>query len=274
MEYKMMIVDDEEIVSSTLSTVFLNQGYKTVIANSGEAAKEIIDKEPLDLLLLDIEMPKVSGLEVLKYAKDKCPEVKIIVLTGYSEYKDKVLALGCDVFISKPVAMNTLTLKVAGLLSKKGYEERKEHSLGMKLYDAPKGKPLADILLIEPIEEIACRISAFLEDPSKCGGYYQTYTVDTKEKALTIQYLLYSALVLIDLQSTQGSLELIRSLQKTKYPPKEFVFYFKPEIPSARNEAEAMDAKYWEGNPFDEKSLTELSQIIKTISVKYGLIKK
>lgn len=274
MEYKILIVDDEEIVTSTLSTVFLAQGYETVIANSGNAAKEIVDNEPLDLLLLDVEMPKVSGLEVLKYVKDKHPEIKVVILTRYGEYKTKAEELGCDAFIVKPVAMNALTLTVAEFLNKKGYEERKANSLGLKLEKAPKGKPLADVLLIEPIEEVACRISSYLEDPLKSGGYYQTYTVDNIEKAQTIQDLLYSALVLIDMKATRHSLEIVQSLKEAKYPPEEFIFYFKPEIPADRKEVEALSAQFWDGNPFEEKSLAELAKIIKIVSIKHGLIKK
>ena len=83
----------------------------------------------------------ISGLEVLKYAKAKQPETKVIMLTGYSEYEEKAKKLECDAFMKKPVAFNDLEITIVSLLETKSQEEIKEYSLDNKILKAPKGAP-------------------------------------------------------------------------------------------------------------------------------------
>ena len=81
MEYRMLVVDDEEKVTQTLRSTFIKQGYNVMTANDGSEANRVINETPLDLILLDIEMPGVSGFEVLQHVKnthpDKNPDVFI-----------------------------------------------------------------------------------------------------------------------------------------------------------------------------------------------------
>jgi YesN/AraC family two-component response regulator len=274
MEYKMLVVDDEEAVTSTLNTIFLDKGYKVQIANSGNKAKDIIDEAPLDLILLDIEMPGLSGLEVLKYVKSKYPDTKVIIVTAYDEYEKQAKKLNCDAFITKPFALGKLASTIEALLYKKDYQEVKERSLGATFYSASKGNPLADILLIEPIEQIAKSVSDFLMNHQKSGGYYRVYPVEGKDKALIVQETLYTSIAMVDLRTTYNPAELIESLVKAEHPPKDFIFYFKQDVPKGQDKLKKVKAKQWNGNPFDEKSLKGLAEIIKSAALEHGLIKE
>src|SRR3989338_2377206 len=138
MEYKMLIVDDEIAVTSTLESVFLQQGYKVLVANNGDEAKTIADETRLDLILLDIEMPGLSGLEVLEYVKKNWPETKVIMVTAYGELEKKARELKCDEFLTKPFALGKLEEAIAKNLSGKWYDEGKEIYMGSTYLGARK----------------------------------------------------------------------------------------------------------------------------------------
>ena len=117
MAYRLLIVDDEKEVTSSLKTTLAERGHKVLVTNSGEEARKIIFRKSLDLILLDIEMPGISGIEVLRFIKDKHPETKVIVITGHPEYERHAKSFGCDAFITKPVSVGTLTTTINELLS-------------------------------------------------------------------------------------------------------------------------------------------------------------
>lgn len=274
MEFKMLIVDDEVAVTSTLKSVFLEQGYQVLIANDGDEAKKIADNTRLDLILLDIEMPGLSGLQVLEHVKKNWPETKVIMVTAYGEYEKKARKLKCDEFLKKPFALGKLEEVIAKLLSKKGYEEVKEHSLGLKYYQAREGAPMADILLIEPAVEIAKVMSAFLEDNKKVGGYYKVHAVETNEQALTTQQILRINIAMIDLRTAERPNELVEALSKMPNAPQDYIFYFKQDIPQEDEAIRTVKGKHWDGNPMDERSLLELGEILNASALSHGLVKK
>ena len=274
MEYKMLIVDDEVTVTSTLKSVFLEQGYQVLIANNGDEAKKITDETQLDLILLDIEMPGLSGLQVLEHVKKNWPETKVIMVTAYGEFEKKARKLKCDEFLKKPFALGKLEEAIVKLLSTKGNEEVKEHSLGLKYYQTREGAPMADILLIEPVEELAKTMSAFLEDNAKIGGYYKVYSVESKDQALTAQQILRINIAMIDLRTAEKPNEIVEALSRMPNPPKDYIFYFKQDIPQDDEAIRTVKGKHWDGNPMDERSLRELGEILNASALKHGLVKK
>lgn len=273
MEYRMLVVDDEEKVTQTLKSTFIQQGYNVITAGNGKEANRIIDQNPLDLILLDIEMPEVSGLEVLERVKKTYPDTKVIIITGFGEYEDKARKLKCDAFIKKPFAVSQLKDTVESLLKKKDYEEIKSYSLGTENF-AQKGSPVADILMIEPTHVIAQVISSFLSDRSKSKGLYKVYAVEDKEQALAVQETLYTSIVLLDLRTVQDPGEIMNTLMKTQYPPKDFIFYFKPNVPLKDLQVEESKYKHWDGSLMNDKSLEELAGIIRKSAIQHNLIKE
>ena len=104
----LLIVDDEPKICEMLSRFFLARGFRTTIATSGQEAITMLSRECPQYLLLDIRMPDLSGLEVLKMAKASCPEVKVIMVTAIDDpqTEDAALRLGAMDYITKPFELN------------------------------------------------------------------------------------------------------------------------------------------------------------------------
>jgi DNA-binding response OmpR family regulator len=96
------------------------------IALNGEAALEIVGKEPPDVIVLDLKMPGIDGMEVLRVIKKAHPNVQVIMLTGHGSEKDEEEArrLGAYDYLQKPVGMDKLVKVV-----KEAYKEKFERSM-------------------------------------------------------------------------------------------------------------------------------------------------
>lgn len=101
---KILICDDEEGIRESLKLILANR-YPLIVVNSPEAAlNTLANASDVGLILLDIKMPKVSGLDVLSEIKSKYPQVKIIMVTGYRSVETAAEAsrLGASGYIVKP----------------------------------------------------------------------------------------------------------------------------------------------------------------------------
>ena len=115
-----LCVDDDSNNLALLEALLAPRGYETIFAESGQAALEKAAAEPPDLILLDIMMPKMSGLEVLEKlrADEKTRAIPVVMVTALKETEDKIKALeaGCDDFISKPFDKVELLARVKSIL--------------------------------------------------------------------------------------------------------------------------------------------------------------
>ena len=104
----LLIVDDELKICDTLSRFFTAMGFKTSTAQSGREAMEQLEREVPDYLLLDIRMPEMSGLEVLKQTKARYPGLKVVMVTalGDAETIDEAFRCGASDYITKPFAFS------------------------------------------------------------------------------------------------------------------------------------------------------------------------
>ena len=101
---KVLVLDDEKGLCEDIKEFFVYRGYKVFAATSGEQAVSIINKEKLDILVLDIKMEGIDGLKVLKTAKEKDPKVKAIMVTALrdDDMKRQALSLGASEYVTKP----------------------------------------------------------------------------------------------------------------------------------------------------------------------------
>ena len=110
---KVLIVDDDKDISDLISLVLKKEGIDSTIVNDSTKVPEIIEKDYFDLILLDIMMPELSGIEVCTKIRDKvnCP---IIFLSAKTELIDKMLGyeIGGDDYITKPFNNSELVLKI------------------------------------------------------------------------------------------------------------------------------------------------------------------
>lgn len=121
MSHKVLIVEDELNMSRGLKDNLEFEGYSVEIADDGEAGLKKILANSYDLVLLDVMMPKMSGLDVCRKVRESGSDVPIIFLTAKSEEIDKVLGLelGSDDYITKPFSVRELLARVKAILRRK-----------------------------------------------------------------------------------------------------------------------------------------------------------
>ncbi|MBI1805654.1 MAG: response regulator [Ignavibacteria bacterium] len=115
----LLIVDDEENIRSTLSDVLSAAGYEVTTAAGGGEAIALVQGEHFDLAILDVRMPMVDGLEVLRFIKQQSPETKVIMLTAFADLKQAMEAkqYGAEDFISKPYDIQDLLATIERISS-------------------------------------------------------------------------------------------------------------------------------------------------------------
>ncbi len=116
--YRILIADDDKDLLDTLKDAFIVFGYQVTTAENGQQAVDFFNNEIYDLVLLDVEMPFLSGMEAARRMKHHRPEVPIILMTAYSHlYKPaEVLSLDIEAFLRKPINIQELLQIVEKIL--------------------------------------------------------------------------------------------------------------------------------------------------------------
>lgn len=107
---KLVIVDDEIEICDFLKSFFEERNFTVKTASSGQGALEVIEQFKPNVVLLDIKMPGMDGIQVLGQVKKKYPKIKVIMVTAL-ETRDKIeecLRLGADNYITKPLSLEYL----------------------------------------------------------------------------------------------------------------------------------------------------------------------
>ena len=109
-----LIIDDEEIMREVFSRVVAGGGHRVLLASSGEEGLELIRREPVDLVLLDLMLPGIGGLETLEKILDLDPDLAVIMVTAYASIENAVQAtrLGAFDFVTKPFRNEELLLVI------------------------------------------------------------------------------------------------------------------------------------------------------------------
>jgi two-component system, OmpR family, response regulator len=111
---KILIIEDDIQLNSTITNFLRYKGCQTTSVEDGEEALEYIDKNIYDLYIVDINIPKVSGLEVLKYIRQKDLITPVIIITASLELENLKTAYknGCNEYIKKPFYLEELEIKI------------------------------------------------------------------------------------------------------------------------------------------------------------------
>lgn len=117
---KILIADDSEEARELLHDLFSVKGHEVIDAIDGKEAMNLFDSTQPDIVMLDIMMPQYSGIEVLKYIKDRSPGTPVVVMTAYGTEEKAVEAmkLGADDYLSKPLSYKDVVVLVEDLLEK------------------------------------------------------------------------------------------------------------------------------------------------------------
>jgi DNA-binding NtrC family response regulator len=118
---KILVVDDEEIVLKSCRKILEGGGHQVFCALSGQEAFDLLEKEPLDIVITDMKMPGIDGMGVLERVKEKHPDILVIMITGYSTVQSAVQAmrLGAFDYIPKPFTPDEVLIVVEKALEKK-----------------------------------------------------------------------------------------------------------------------------------------------------------
>jgi DNA-binding NtrC family response regulator len=127
-EFRVLLVDDEEEFVKTLAErlQLRGSGFGSEVVLSGEAALHKIGDEPPDVMVLDLKMPGIDGIEVLRRVKQNYPDVQVIILTGHGSEKDEEAArrLGAFDYLQKPANIDDLVSSI-----KRAWHKKVESSL-------------------------------------------------------------------------------------------------------------------------------------------------
>ena len=150
---KILIVEDEEKIARFIELELVHEGYEVVKVNNGRAGLEIAEKGEVDLVILDVMLPEINGLEVLRRLR-KVSDIPIIMLTARDAVMDKVSGLdaGADDYITKPFAIEELLARIRTALKKRVVSVKKDMNVlrcGLLSLDKMRHKVMYDNTEIE-----------------------------------------------------------------------------------------------------------------------------
>jgi DNA-binding NtrC family response regulator len=122
---RILIVDDEEITLENLEHVLKKEGYEVAAVSSGVQALKHLEASPFDLVLTDLKMKKVDGMEILEKVKQRHPDTEVIMITGYATVSSAIEAMkkGAFHYVAKPFKLDEIRLVVARAIKKKRLQD-------------------------------------------------------------------------------------------------------------------------------------------------------
>ncbi len=141
MQPKVLIVDDEEDFAKTLAERLSMRDYKVSVAFNGKAAVDHVTKEKTDVVILDVSMPGMDGVEVLREIKKSKPLTEVIMLTGHATVETAIegMKLGALDYLMKPCETEELTEKINMAYKRKAdHEERILQAKLQRIISSPR----------------------------------------------------------------------------------------------------------------------------------------
>lgn len=260
-----LVVDDEPEVTFGLEAFFLAKGYHMLTALNGVDAMRQLREHKIDLVLLDMKMPGVNGVEVLRFVHAECPLTRVIVITAYDvQFQEMVERLGVDGFLMKPFGILALTSTVEQVLSGK----RNTHTFAPEKTGPPFEGPLpkAKLLFVEPSEYTYQLKEVFFTNPEKCGALYQVTAAYSTESALTQLADFKPDILLVDLSMAGGG--LVVKAMDSQYRPQELIIHgsgaaLPPAQDSTLEEMTRQGVKVVYNESFTRAGLLRLSEVIR-----------
>ena len=132
MKAKVLIIEDEELLLNALASSLSDDGYMTLRARDGKQGFDIFKRHEPDIILLDVRLPDIDGMKILRRIKETDIERKnaVIIMTAFSGIKGAVEAikLGADDYIAKPFDIEELKIMISRCLESRAYHRRSKPS--------------------------------------------------------------------------------------------------------------------------------------------------
>lgn len=124
MKPRILVVDDEESIREFLDIMLRKEGYEVTCVEDGKIAQDMLKKKTFDLIISDLQMPNVTGLELLKHVRDTYPEVLFMMITafGTTETAVEAMKMGAYDYITKPFKIDEVRINIANALRSKNLE--------------------------------------------------------------------------------------------------------------------------------------------------------
>jgi YesN/AraC family two-component response regulator len=119
-KYKILLVDDDPLILKGIGCDLEGKGYHVTTAKSGEKAIKLLNKETFDLVITDLVMDQIDGIDVLKKSKESNPDTMVIILTGYGDMTSAIdaLRLNADDYLLKPCEAEEIYFRVGRCLER------------------------------------------------------------------------------------------------------------------------------------------------------------
>ena len=140
---RVLVADDERPIREGCQRVLTGKGYEVLLAENGQLALEVLEKQGVDILLLDLKMPVLGGEEVLEIVRTRYPQVPVIIITGHGTVDTAVECMkkGAYDFITKPFQLDPFLIVVQRAADKRRLEEK------ARLFEEERGKNLYDLAI-------------------------------------------------------------------------------------------------------------------------------
>jgi DNA-binding NtrC family response regulator len=166
MNFRILIAEDEEITLKHLVNTLKTEGYEVVGVSNGREAVEALQRERFDLVITDIKMPEMSGMEVLERAKEIDPDIEVMIITGFGSIGSAVEAIkkGAYDYITKPFDLDELLIKARNIQEKKVLKKeitafKAYFAINQQIAIIAKSKSMQDILqTMENIKDSDCNV--------------------------------------------------------------------------------------------------------------------
>src|SRR2546426_6875247 len=123
---KILVVEDDPDIRKILEIFLTEKRFQVKVTDGAPAALEMLDQEPIDVILSDVRMPDMSGLELLRHLKERDPDIQLVLMSGYSSVTDAVEAIqlvAAD-YVEKPIDFRRLERVLQSVLEKRQLEHR------------------------------------------------------------------------------------------------------------------------------------------------------
>ena len=123
---KILVVEDDPDIRKILEIFLTEKRFHVKVTDGAPAALEMLDQEPIDVILSDVRMPEMSGLELLRHLKERDPDIQLVLMSAYSSVTDAVEAiqLGAADYVEKPIDFRRLERVLQSVLEKRHLEHR------------------------------------------------------------------------------------------------------------------------------------------------------
>jgi two-component system response regulator (stage 0 sporulation protein F) len=276
-----LVVDDEKEVTMSLKGFFTALGYDMLTALDGKEALNIIDSINLDLILLDIRMPGVDGIQILKYLRKTNSKTKVIIITAYDgEVRGELEEIGIDGFFAKPIDLSKLIERIRFLIENVGKDTRL-YPLDEK--EAPESTkvPKAKLLFVEPNPIVYGFTCAYFSETGLLEGEYETKVVYGDREGLNLLYDYQPDVVIMfdSVYNMDDTKALAGLMMKSSHKPKTLILH--GLFPKTELEIRALEKdgiKFCNQNSMDDEgfrvSNKKLADFVADECRKHGLIKR